>query len=128
VDYKDADKFGCVMFTASSLVTDKGRDFLFAAPIRMRNREGIHDGTYIFEFEDISKGKLKRDFAGKLTVHKYLMPSIESPNAGESDYDEHNTNGGIVMAQQDNSGLKPLRNPWNVEIFKIFNTKKLILE
>jgi len=127
-DYKDATAVGCTILTASSLVQEKGRTFLLIAPVFKEGKKGVHRGTYIFEFEDISRAKLKRDGRGRLVVHKYLRPSIKSQNAGESDYDEHNTAGGIVMPQLDSSVLKRGVDPRNVESFKIFSTKEKIVD
>ena len=78
-----------------------------------------HDGTYVFEFEDISQGKLRRE-SGKLVVVKYLQPSLSGwINAGESDYDAGNTYGGIIMPQLDMS---------DPNSFAIYNTKERITD
>ncbi|MFB0563300.1 MAG: hypothetical protein ACETWM_19030 [Candidatus Lokiarchaeia archaeon] len=120
-DYKDAAHLSAVTLTASSLAQEKGRAFLLISPTKKMGSN--RQGTYIFEFEDISKAKLKRDKNGKLIVHKYLKPSIEvgkaGSDAGESDYDEHNTYGGIIMCQAA---------PEFAPIFgRIFNTKEGIV-
>ena len=125
IDYKDADNFDVVFLTASSLVKKAERYFLFAAPV---SKKGAHEGTYILEFEDISKARLRRDTHGKLVVIKYLRPSIKTKNAGESDYDEHNTYGGIIMPQEDQSRITRGVDPRTVESFKIFSTKEKILD
>lgn len=123
IDYDDAADLGYVRLTASSLVQEKGRVFILVSPIILKgDRDGAHLGTLIFEFEDISKGKLKRDEDGKLIAHKYLPPSVSLKygNAGESDYDEYNTYGGIIMPQADPNSAPA--------IGQIFNTKERILE
>lgn len=91
---EDAGGFGYLRFAAPSLAEENGRVFLLVSPITKDD----YYGTSIFEFDDISKGKLKRDRSGKLMLHKYLPPAIIA-NAGESDYDKYNTCGGIIMPQ-----------------------------
>ncbi len=107
-DADDAVGLGYIAFTASSLVEEKGRLFLFlspsgklAPPFRDDGRRGggrAHDGTFIFEFEDITRAKLKRDENRKLIVFKHIEPLIGT--GGQSDYDEQNTYGGIVLPQE----------------------------
>ena len=111
---EDAQHFNGIYFTGSSLVEDHGRLFLLACPENPADRMH-HRGTCIFEFEDIKKGKLKRDKNG-LLVLKYIQPTRTS--GGQSDYDEQNTYGGIVMAQIDAAAYP--------EVFQIFNTKENI--
>ena len=108
----------CVALLAPALTQERGRVFLLSSAATSRG----HRGTYIFEFEDITKGILKRDKSGKLIVHKFLPPSIMLPknNAGESDYDEYNTYGGIIMPQGDPSSFPKLG--------QIFNTKEKIVD
>jgi len=116
VDYDDAGHLGYDFFTASSLVQVPGRIYLLVSP--WGEEPTNHDGTYIFEFEDLTQGKLKRDAENHLIVHDYLPPSIEGwTNAGESDYDQYNTAGGIVMSQTDTSVT---------DVFRIFNTYHLL--
>jgi len=89
-------------------------------PFRDDGRRGggkAHDGTFIFEFEDISKAKLKRDNNGKPVVIKYIEPLIGT--GGQSDYDEQNTYGGIVLPQENHRA-------W--PYFQIYNTKEKIVE
>ncbi len=126
VNQKDAKDLGYLRLVAPSLVEEEGRTFLFLSPFKPLPVD--HDGTYIFEFEDISKSKLKRDKNGRLIVHKYLPPSIKGDNinAGESDYDEHNTYGGIVMPQIDiNKAIK--KKNLTVLDFQIYNTYEGII-
>lgn len=116
-DGADATELGYTMLTAPSLVEKNGRVFLLAAPWGPLFTD--HDGTYVFEFEDITQAKLKRN-GGKLVVIKYLPPSLSGwINAGESDYDAGNTYGGILMPQLD------MADP---NSFAIYNTKEYIIE
>ncbi len=127
VNQKDAKDFGYLRLVAPSLVEEAGRTFLFLSPFKPLPVG--HDGTYIFEFEDISKSSLKRDKSGRLIVYKYLLPSIKGDNinVGESDYDEHNTYGGIVMPQIDiNKGIK--KKNLAVLDFQIYNTYENIIK
>ncbi|WP_128699947.1 hypothetical protein [Candidatus Velamenicoccus archaeovorus] len=119
----DAKKLGFDSFTSSSLAEQNGRLFLLVSPIRQRwllpHLE--YGGIYIFEFEDISKGLLKKGAGGNLLVHKYVPPlSTRSVGGGQSEYNEQNTYGGIIMAQSD---IKE-----SSERFKIFNTGQDIAE
>ncbi|MBW2046205.1 MAG: hypothetical protein JRI96_15205 [Deltaproteobacteria bacterium] len=115
----DAKKFDAEMFSASSLVEENDRVFLFAAPLDSSQyfETAKHKGTVIFEFEDISQGRLKRDENGELTVVKYLKTTVSS--GGQSDYDEQNTYGGIVMPQLNFTAYP--------EVFQIFNTKEKVV-
>ena len=122
VDHNDAKSLGYNMFSASSLAEENGRVFLLISPL-----SNMHYGTMIIEFEDLESGKLKRSEYNKLILHKHLKPSIVTDNAGESDYDEANTYGGVVMAQKDNSGFRPGMDPKTVEFFQIFSTKEGLL-
>lgn len=97
-DYDDAVALGYQRLVATSLVESNGAVYLLAAP--WSDYPTDHDGTYIFEFEDIALGTLKRNGDGELIAYNYLPPSVEGfSNAGESDYDEHNSYGGIIMPQ-----------------------------
>lgn len=121
-DYNDAKNSGYLTFTASSLVEEKGRIFLLVSPSgklsNLRDPEGHHDGINIFEFEDITKAKLKRDNKGKLILIKHIDDNLEK--GGQGDYDEQNTYGGIVIPQQD---LK-----YFPEVFQLFSTKEKIVD
>lgn len=97
--HADALHFGYQWFSAPSLVSVAGRDFLLAAP--GQDASLTHHGTYIFQFSNLSAGQLTRDSGGNLVAYGYVSPSISTFNAGESDYDENNYNGGIVMPQFD---------------------------
>ena len=121
-DYNDAKNSGYLTFTASSLVEEKGRIFLLVSPSgklsNLRDPEGYHDGTHIFEFEDITKAKLKRDNKGKLVLIKHIDDNLVK--GGQGDYDEQNTYGGIVIPQQD---VK-----YYPEVFQLFSTKEKIVD
>lgn len=112
---EDAQDYDSLYFTGSSLAEEDNRVFLLASP-EDPGSEMHHRGTCIFEFEDITRGTLKQDKNGPV-LHKYLKPTLMS--GGQSDYDEQNTCGGIVMPQRD-----PADYP---EVFQIFNTRIRIL-
>ncbi|GBE05021.1 MAG TPA: hypothetical protein ENG95_02805 [Nitrospirae bacterium] len=116
----DAAFFGAAVLTASSLVEEKGRIFILFAPVVLEGDSGKHNGTYIVEVTDISTGQLKRNIEGGLVVHKYLAPSFDSSNAGESDYDKYNSNGGIIFSQKNDAEFP--------EVFQVFNTKQKIID
>ncbi len=116
----DANHFGYLVFTTSSLARVDNRNYLLVSPagkkgLFVKNRG--HDGTLVFEFDNIDQAKLKRNADGQLTVIKQITPSLTT--GGESDYDEQNRNGGIVFCQIDLSVKSP-----DAEFFKIFNTGK----
>ncbi|OGS22406.1 MAG: hypothetical protein A2252_02350 [Elusimicrobia bacterium RIFOXYA2_FULL_39_19] len=116
-DHNDAVTLGYNRLVASSLVEEQGRIFLLAAPYD--DFPVDHDGIYIFEFEDISQAELKRTPGSDLIVYKFLAESLPDWNsAGESDYDEHNSNGGILMPQTSTT---------TAELFQIFNTHEKII-
>ncbi len=77
-----------------------------------------HRGAFVMEFDDLSRARLKRDSLGRLIVAKYIRPDktwVTHMGGGQSDYDEQNTAGGLVMAQFSSKGFPKL--------FQIFNTK-----
>lgn len=116
-DYNDSEAFGYIIFTASSLAEERGRQFLLLSPSgRLAPGGSGHDGIVIFEFEDISRAKLKRDKNGKLIAIKRIEPNIGT--GGQSDYDEQNTYGGILLPQE---------NPNAWPYFQIYNTKEGII-
>ncbi len=119
LENKDAQKFGAKIFTGSSLVGENGRLFLFATPEDPGRdmAEASNKGVVIFEFEDITNGKLKRDEKGEPIARKYLKPPLGM--GGQSDYDEQNTYGGIIMPQMNLTAYP--------EAFQIFNTKEKII-
>lgn len=110
------------LLTSSALAEENGRQFLLVSP-RSKGVPGRYNGVYIFEFEDITQGKLKRNRENKLIVHKYL-PAINSElfGGGQSEYHEKNIYGGIIMSQTDNSKSE------SKEFFKIYSTKEKIAD
>lgn len=112
---EDAKSFDADWFTGSSLVIEDNRIFLMVCP-EIANHATGHRGTIIFEFEDITRGSIKRSFDGKPKVIKQLAPRISM--GGQSDYDAQNVNGGIVMPQFDLKNLP--------KAFRLFNTKEKI--
>ncbi len=118
IDYKSSRALGYNTMTGTSIAEQDGRVFLLVAPITNK-----HAGTLIIEFEDLKTGKLKKDSSGKLLVHKYLKPSLKNYyNAGQADYHEENTYGGVVMAQHHNLNLKKDSDPFTTETFFIWST------
>jgi hypothetical protein len=97
---QDAKYLGYAYLDGSSLTHDHGRFFLLASPA---SRSLMHDGTLAFEFASLEDGRLKRDAAGKLKIAAYFPPQpsilFNPAGAGQSDYDEHNTGGGLIMPQ-----------------------------
>ncbi|MCQ9206041.1 MAG: hypothetical protein NG737_07005, partial [Omnitrophica bacterium] len=77
-----------------------------------------HLGTVIFEFKDISKGLLKKDKRGIPVPIRHLKPELF--RGGQSDYDQANIHGGIIMPESDISNYP--------RIFRLFNTNQKILE
>jgi len=101
LDHSDAVRLGIKTFTGSSLVEDAGRYFLLVSPVDLY---GNHMGTIVLEFEDLNKGLLKRGPDNDIIMHKYLESRLPGRlNSGQSDYDTHNTAGGIIMPQTDMS-------------------------
>ena len=113
---EDAQYFDALFFSGSSLAEENNRVFLLVTPESPADNMMGHNGTCIFEFEDIKKGKLKRE-ENKLLVHKYFSPTVMS--GGQSDYDEQNTYGGVVMPQVDTSAFP--------DVFQLYNTKEKIV-
>lgn len=101
-------------FDHSSIVRASEYLYLFAAP---KNGEESFV-TYIFKFENLPNGGLKRE-NGKLKIYNHIKSDKnEGANAGESDYDEQNTNGGILFPQIILSDVP--------EVFQIFKTEVLL--
>jgi len=51
-----------------------------------------------------------------LIVHKYLKPSFSNYlSSGQSDYDKHNTYGGIIMPQQRLEDFPDISSLWNTK-------------
>lgn len=104
---EDAKPFGYELLKASDLAEENGRVFLIVSP---SDRSVNYGGAMVFEFEDLSRGKLKRDGAGNLVLVKHVRPPeyLSRHGAGPATYDPANTNGGIVMSLLDDTGGKPV--------------------
>lgn len=102
----DAAEFSASRFDASSLVEIMGEVFLLASP----ERNGlIHDGTSVFQFEDIQKGSLKRT-NGSLDLINHIPVQTDATRSddrggGQSDYDQYNVLGGVLFHQVDSDNL-----------------------
>jgi len=99
----DAEDFGGKYFSGSSLVEEDGRYFLLATP---ENPDDPipYKGTVIIEFEDFSRGIIKRGgMFNKLEIHKIVHAD---GMGGQSDYDAQNYYGGILMPHIDASSEK----------------------
>jgi hypothetical protein len=119
VNGKDAQALGYSYLDGSSLAADRGRVFLLAVP---GSRRQMHDGTVALEFESLALGRLKRNPDGSLRVAAYFAPQpsiLSGPGAGQSDYDERNTEGGLLMPQF-NVRAYP-------EVFQIYQTGRRIV-
>jgi hypothetical protein len=116
-DNSDADDFGYLVLTGTSLVREGNRVYLLVTPSGEKGlfKNKGHAGLLAIEFADISRAKLKRDNKGKLMVTKRIKPVLDS--GGLSDYDEQNYNGGIIFGQID---LRTISR--NAQLFKVFNT------
>jgi len=115
LENKDAEVYGGLYLSGSSLARENDTIYLLACPIEESGKSlDIHHGTCIFVFEDITNGTLKRDATGAPVLHKYLQKTLV--NGGQSDYDEQNTYGGIVMPQLNLRALP--------EAFQLYNTKE----
>jgi hypothetical protein len=115
-DYDDAERFGYLVFTGSSLVREGRKLYLLITPSGGKKKNRGHDGTYAVEFDDLSKAKLKRDRDGQLVVTSKF--DIDLFSGGLSDYDEKNTYGGLLMAQID---LKA-----RPDVFQTYSTRRRI--
>ena len=76
------------------------------------------DGINVYEFEDLAKGKLKRDASGNLILFKRIGRYLGAAS-GMGDYDEGNTYGGIVMSDADITAA-------DGKVFRLFSTKEKI--
>lgn len=84
-------------FWGVSMAREGERTFLLAPPVHKKRG---YQGTFLFEFENIAEGRLKRDENGHLKVIKYLKRSLPGKlNSGQSTYHAANINGGIVFPQ-----------------------------
>ena len=101
--FADANKLGYLILTASSLVEQNGQYFLLTTPTgAISKKDKNHDGFYIFEFENIRTGTLKRNSGDLLVVKRF---GEEISGGGLGDYDEKNI-GGIVGSNFYADGFK----------------------
>ncbi|MFQ5696931.1 MAG: hypothetical protein ACE5IL_01450 [Myxococcota bacterium] len=111
----DMPPLGFLSFTGTSIVAQAGRVFLMGTP---ESPALEHDGTLVFEFEDLTTGTLRRQ-GGRLVVVRRVppQPALLSVGfgGGQADFHEQNTAGGILMPQLDVGALP--------ELFKIFETR-----
>lgn len=117
-DYNDASNLGYFVFTGSSLVKKGNRLYLLITPsgakgLFTKNRG--HDGTMVVEITDITRAKLKRDNKGQLEILSWIKPTYTS--GGLSDYDEKNTQGGILFSQ-----INLTVRSKNTDFFQVYNT------
>ena len=100
-NYDDASSARYFVLTGSSLVKEGERVFLLVTPSGAKGLFGVknrgHDGTWVIEFEDITRAKLKRDAKGKLVVLRKIPVDLNS--GGLSDYHEQNLYGGVLFPQ-----------------------------
>lgn len=118
--YDDASGSGYVVLTGSSLVTEGRRVFLLATPAGAKGfgrKNRGHDGTWIIEFEDIARAKLKRDAQGKLVVLRKIPIDLHA--GGLSDYHEQDTHAGILFPQI-NTNARP-------DVFQTYKTHQRIV-
>jgi uncharacterized protein YxeA len=104
-------------FWGAALAEENGRVFLLTPPI---TKKGTYLGTYVFEFENLDRAKLKRDKKGVLIPVKYFKRSLKGNiNSGQADYNKFNTYGGLIMSQADVSSAP--------KIGQLFSTKEDII-
>lgn len=121
-DFNDANNFGYLIFTGSSLVKKGRRLFLLISPSGAKGifkKNKAHDGTMVVEIEDITRAKLKRGPNGKLIILKWIKPSLQS--GGLSDYDEKNIYGGILFSQ-----INTNIHSKNADFFQVYSTREHI--
>jgi hypothetical protein len=115
----DAPALGYEFFDGSSIAADAGRVFLLVSP---GTASLMHDGTLVFEFEDLAAGRLVRT-GGVPRVHKHipLQPAFASERgAGQSTYHRNNTAGGLLMPQ--------INLPAFPRFFQIFETGERLVD
>ncbi|MEA1925424.1 MAG: hypothetical protein U9M95_06095 [Candidatus Altiarchaeota archaeon] len=118
LDNKDATEYNADYFTGASIAEQNGRVFLLVSPEKITKYPfDTHKGTVIYEFEDLKTGRLKRDVDGKLVVVKRLATATST--GGQSDFDQKNTYGSIVMDHKNIQGAP--------EFWQIYNTKQQIV-
>ena len=101
LDGSDASALGFLSFDGTSIVEQAGRYFLLTTPRTTRLQ---HDGLVVFEFADLATGALVRDASGapRVVAHVPVQSGLVSPvGAGQSDYHEGNSAGGVLFSQLD---------------------------
>ncbi len=113
LDNGDAADLGFLSFDGSAIVEQGGRVFLLATP---ESPGVLHDGTLVFEFEDLANGRLVRE-AGVPVVRRHFPALPGEPanrRGGQADFHEDNRVGGLLQPSLQ-LGDYPL-------IFQIFST------
>ncbi len=114
LDAKIAGAMGMRSFDGSSLVLENGTAYLMASP---HGSKAMHEGTFLFEFDDISKGRLKMNGQGIPAVVKAIRPDesflFSKIGAGQADYDERNIHGGIIFPQANMKDAPRIFQLWN---------------
>jgi len=117
LNHDDAMRFKYLVFTGTSLVREKGKLYLFATPSGATYKSHHdHDGTMIMALMDIKQAQVARDDKGTPVVVKRI--NVDKQSGGLADYDEQNTEGGIVFPQFTFWGLP--------EVFQLWNTGETI--
>jgi len=101
-DTDDAKYLGYTILTASSMFEENGKQYLMITPTGSLSRASkVPEGIYIFEFEDITRAKLKRDKNNRLLVRNYIKLSTVKgvTSGGHGDYHSQNKYSGVVMGQ-----------------------------
>jgi hypothetical protein len=115
----DAPPLGWESFDGSAIAAEEGRVFLLVTP---GVPSLLHDGTLVLEFEDLAAGRLVRE-GGVPVVRKHvpLQHAFASERgAGQSDYHERNTAGGLLMPQ--------INLPDFPRFFQIFETGERLVD
>ena len=129
LDYEDVTSYGfpcnsqeCTFFTGSSLAEKDGKVILLSSPFPLKLQGLIpHNGTYVFEFMDITTGEIKEDVNGKKIAKMYLP--ITEASGGLADYDESNQKGIIIGQTPHDREFQPGKKFW-----KLYSTNQLIIE
>jgi hypothetical protein len=119
-DYDDALDSRYLVLTGSSLVKEGERVFLLVTPSGAKGfgrKNRGHDGTWVIEFEDITRARLKRDAGGNLVVVRKIPVDLNT--GGLSDYHEQNIHGGILFPQI-NIKARP-------DVFQTYMTRQRII-
>lgn len=107
---------GYLSFDGSALVEQLGRTFLLASP---RSAAFLHDGTLVFEFEDLARSLLLASGGVPMVVtHVPIDPALAPPTnvgGGQADYHERDANG-ILMNQLHLANAPAL--------FRVFRTQR----